>query len=267
MKRYGRVLLVLLLALTLGGCASRQSGSAADSAMPQLVIGSDTYEPFYYLTVEDKPTGLDVELAEEACRRMGYEPVFREIVWEQKDELLANGEVDCLWGCFSMNGRESNYNWVGPYLYSRQMVLVRADSDIYTLADLKDRRVAVQATGKAEAALLSRIDVRIPELMEVYSMSTMSEVFACLRKGYVDAIAGHESALSVLAQSAPDTYRMLNESLSVSSLGVAFAKEDSSAVVEALRLTLEDMRQDGTVDQLVAKYGLDTKNVYQEDTP
>lgn len=40
--------------------------------------------------------GIDVEIAAEACRRIGYEPVFREIALDERFARLAAGEVDCL---------------------------------------------------------------------------------------------------------------------------------------------------------------------------
>ena len=54
--------------------------------------------------------------------------------------LTANeGAVDCLWGCFTMTDREDKYNWAGPYMYSRQIVVVNKDSGIENLADLKGK--------------------------------------------------------------------------------------------------------------------------------
>jgi tripartite-type tricarboxylate transporter receptor subunit TctC len=44
---------------------------------------------------------------------------------------------------FSVMTINFDYNWVGPYMYSRQMVVVPEDSPIETLADLTDGTVAV----------------------------------------------------------------------------------------------------------------------------
>ena len=139
-RKYLIALTVLMLALLPAACGAQEEPSGD---LPELVIGSDDYRPYNYLDENGQAAGVDVALATEACRRMGYEPVFRQISWDEKDLLLEIGQVDCLWGCFSMNGRENAYLWAGPYLYSDQVVAVRADSDICTLADLVDRRVAV----------------------------------------------------------------------------------------------------------------------------
>ena len=59
-----------------------------------------------------------------------------------------------------MNGREDKYQWAGPYLYSRQMVAVRKESEINTIQDLEGKRIAVQATTKAEDLFLHNIAFR-----------------------------------------------------------------------------------------------------------
>lgn len=92
-----------------------------------------------------------------------------------------------------MNGRENDYEWAGPYLYSRQVVAVRSDSQIYALKDLEGKRAAAQATTKASGVFLHEIDSPVPQLKQVNCFSTTEELFAALRKGYVDAIAGHEA--------------------------------------------------------------------------
>lgn len=78
--------------------------------MPIVVGGEDNYPPYNYLDVNGNPTGIDVELATEAFHRMGYEPVFSYINWEDKKTLLDNGEIDCIWCSFSIEGREDSIN-------------------------------------------------------------------------------------------------------------------------------------------------------------
>ena len=57
--------------------------------------------------------------------------------------MLEKGEIDCVAGCFTMTGRENQYNWAGPYMKSRQVVAVNPSSDITSLADLEGKVVAV----------------------------------------------------------------------------------------------------------------------------
>ena len=222
-KRICITALLLTGSLMLGGCGGKKEKST-DSELPEIVIGMDYFEPYSYQASDGEYKGIDVELAKEAFQRLGYQLKFENIVWEDKDELLADGTIDCLWSSYSMNGREDKYQWAGPYLYSRQMVAVRAESEIWKIQDLKGKRIAVQATTKAEDLFLHNIDSDLPQMEQVNCFSTTNELYAALRKNYVDAIAGHEAMLNSLVEDGEGVYRMLEESIYTSELGVADRK-------------------------------------------
>ena len=251
--------IVVTAAFLLSGCATEEKADTAADNKKTIVIGYDGFDPYAYQDVNGDMAGIDVEIAKLAFGELGYEPVYKLINWEDKDSLLADGTVDCLWACFTMTDREDKYQWAGPYMYSRQMVAVRNDSGIYELSDLAGKRIAVQATGKAEMAFLNAADYGLPEVERVFSLSTTDEMYAILRKGYVDAIAGHEGMLGKIVNDGTDTYRMLEESIYVSGLGVAFEKGTHQELSEELAKVLLTMKTDGRIGQIAKKYGLDAE--------
>ena len=259
-KRICIAAFLLACSLILGGCGGKKE-KAADSELPVIVIGMDYFEPYSYQASDGKYKGIDVELAKEAFRRLGYQPKFEKIVWEDKDELLTDGTIDCLWSSYSMNGREDKYQWAGPYLYSRQMVVVKNESEIQTIQDLKGKRIAVQATTKAEDLFLHNIKADVPQMEQVNCFSTTNELYAALRKNYVDAVAGHEAMLGSLVQSGEGAYRMLKESLYKSELGVAFKKGMHEEAAAELTKTLKKMQDEGITEEIVTKYGLDADEI------
>ena len=259
-KRICITAFLLAGSLMLGGCGG-QKEKTADSELPEIVIGMDYFEPYSYQTSDGEYKGIDVELAQEAFQRLGYQPKFENIVWEDKDELLADRTIDCLWSSYSMNGREDKSQWAGPYLYSRQMVAVRAESEIKKVQDLKGKRVAVQATTKAEDLFLHNIDSDLPQMEQVNCFSTTNELYAALRKNYVDAIAGHEAMLNSLVQNGEGSYRMLEESIYTSKLGIAFKKGTHKELTEELTETLKEMQGEGITEKIVIKYGLDADKI------
>ena len=245
---------LLAASAALGGLSACGETDAKNSDLPQILIGSDTYPPYIYLNNDGTPAGIDVEIATEAFRRMGYAARFEVIDWEQKTALVESGAIDCIWGCFSMQGRETLYRWAGPYMVSRQVVAVNADSSIQSLRDLAGKTVMVQSTSKPEGIFLSGSDPRIPQTVEVFSIEDRSVQYAMLACGYVDAIAAHETAILQYMKDNNAVFRILEEPLLVTGLGVAFAKNDSRGLDHQLNDTFAQMREDGTLERIVGKY-------------
>lgn len=258
---------VCCLVLALGSCGGQtETETASHSDLPVILVGSDNYPPFHYEDANGQPTGIDVDLAKEAFRRMGYQAVFVTIDWEDKKDLVERGEIDCIWGSFSSDGRKDQYLWTEPYLYSRQVVAVRQDSDIQTLADLAGKRVAVQSTTKPEELFLAHTDPRIPRVAEVFSLQDRELIYPYLSKGYADALAAHETAILQCMSDYSLDYRILDEPLLTVGLGVAFARTDQRGLDKELSRTFEEMRADGSLEQIVGRY-LDEPQRLLEVTP
>lgn len=258
---------VCCLVLALGSCGGQtETERVTHSDLPVILVGSDNYPPFHYEDANGQPTGIDVDLAKEAFRRMGYQAVFVTIDWEDKKDLVERGEIDCIWGSFSSDGREDQYLWTEPYLYSRQVVAVRQDSDIQTLADLAGKRVAVQSTTKPEELFLAHTDPRIPRVAEVFSLQDRELIYPYLSKGYADALAAHETAILQCMSDYSLDYRILDEPLLTVGLGVAFARTDQRGLDKELSRTFEEMRADGSLEQIVGRY-LDEPQRLLEVTP
>ena len=267
------VAITLLLALALvgvfgvaiAGCSGPSDGASASSAkstasqaqkdnLKTLNVGSDLYPPFVYADEYGETVGLDVEILTEALARIGYKPKYQLIDWEKKKDMLASGELDCVMGSFTMTGREAEYRWAGPYLASRQVVAVDPESDIYTLADLEDKIVAVQSTTKPESILLNRLNENVPHIKELYSFSDRSYLNPALVEGLVDAISAHESSLLTYEKDYGVTYRILDEPLLEVGLGTAFDINDTRGIDIKLAKAYRDMLADGTMERLVSKY-------------
>ena len=247
------ILLVGIIAASLAGCKNTNI-TKKEREKPVITLGSDSYPPYNYLNEDGIPTGIDVELATEAFKRMGYQVDVVQINWEKKKELVESGEIDCIMGCFSMEGRLDDYRWAGPYIASRQVVAVNKSSDIYKLSDLEGKNLAVQSTTKPEGIFLNRTDERIPKLENLISLGHRELIYTFLGKGYVDAIAAHETSIIQNMKDYDSKFRILEEPLMTVGIGVAFAKNDTRGLDEKLNQTLEEMRMDGTSEKIIGKY-------------
>lgn len=254
-----RILLALCLSvLFLSGCGKNQSSVPVQNTeldLPYIKVGSDSYPPFIYVDENGDFSGIDVEIAKEAFRRLGYSVEFEIIPWEEKKELVDSGYVDCIWGAFSMLGeREKEYNWAGPYMIDRHVVATNYSSDIHTLKDLNGRFVAVQSTTRPEELFLSRSKANIPDVKEVYSFEDRNILCTMLGKGYIDAFAAHEFFIRQYMADNNMDFEILDEPLQISPLGVAFSKEDSRGLDKKLTLVFGQLNKEKFVDSVVFKY-------------
>ena len=267
LSKESKILLGSILgAALLAGCGCGKRVEIAENqngTLPQILVGSDDYPPYNFEDANGRPTGIDVDLAREAFGRMGYEPVFKYINWEEKKELVESGDIDCIWGSFTVDGREEDYNWAGPYMISRQVVAVNKDSNIYSLSDLEGKRIAVQSTTKPEGIFTAHMDSRIPKVQEVFSLQNRELIYPFLSKGYADAVAAHETAVLQYMKDYDLEYRILDEPLLTVGLGVAFSKNDTRGLDAELTETFKMMQEDGTTARIIGKY-LDNPENYLE---
>lgn len=243
-----------LISALFTGCAKEKRNEKQEDNLPKIIVGSDNYPPYNYIDTDGKATGIDVELATEAFKRMGYQAEFKMINWEEKKSLLENGKVDCIWGSFTMNGREADYKWAGPYMVSRQVIAVSKNSDIQSLEDLEDKIIAVQSTTKPEEIFRKHNDSHIPKVREVISVQNRELIYTFLSKGYADAVAAHETAILQYMSDYGLEYRILNEPLETVGLGVAFDKTDERGLDQKLNKVFQEMREDGTSEKIIGQY-------------
>ena len=112
---------VCCLALALGSCGGQtETETAAHSDLPVILVGSDNYPPFHYEDANGQPTGIDVDLAKEAFRRMGYQAMFVTIDWEDKKDLWSAGRSTASGAAFpSTAGRTSTSGLSHTYTAAR----------------------------------------------------------------------------------------------------------------------------------------------------
>lgn len=254
--------MVFLFVTGLTGC-NKSDVDKTDTKKQVITIGTDMYPPYTYLDENGTATGIDVELAKEAFKRIGYRVKFVQINWEKKKELVESGKIDCIMSCFSMEGRLDDYRWAGPYIASRQSVVVNKNSDIYSLSDLEGKNVAVQSTTKPEEIFLNHDDPRIPQLGNLISLGHRELIYTFLSKGYVDAVGAHEESIIQYMKDYDANFRILDEPLCVVGIGAAFAKDDNRGICEKLDKTFKAMRKDGTEKKIIGKY-LDNPEKYLE---
>ncbi|MBQ4257363.1 MAG: transporter substrate-binding domain-containing protein, partial [Oscillospiraceae bacterium] len=117
-----------------------------------FTVGFDAeFPPYGYQDESGEYVGFDLDLAQEVCKRNGWELVKQPIDWDSKDMELSTGAIDCIWNGFTIDGREDAYTWSVPYIDNSQVIVVKEGSGISAAADLAGKTVCVQADSSALA--------------------------------------------------------------------------------------------------------------------
>ncbi len=260
----GALLLCCMLLPGLAGCALLDK--AADnpaSDKPRLVIGlDDAYPPYGFRDDAGQIVGFDVDLAREVAQRNGWELVTEPIDWDAKDQLLNSGSIDCIWNGFTKEGREGKYAFSEPYMLNKQVVVVRANSGIQSLAGLAGKTVETQVDSSALHVLQDNQAGLADTFAKLDEIAEYNTAFMDLESGAVDAVACDLSVAEYQMAAKPGIFTMLEPALSEEHYAIAFKLGDD-ARVRQVNETLREMYKDGTVARIAQayeQYGLSMNN-------
>ncbi len=234
-------------------------GAAAATAFDgTLIVGFDQdFPPYGYVGDNGEYTGFDLELAQKVCEMEGWTYKPEPIAWDSKDALLNSGQITCIWNGFTIEGREKDYAFTDAYMENRQVIVVTANSNIKTLADLKGKNVVTQADSAA-LTLLSKDGSQADLGATFAKLDTIGEfntAFMSLQTGEYDAVAV-DYPVAVFNIGDSKDYVILDEPLNSEHFGVGFANTDAGKELAAkVQADLQKLDADGTVKTLCEKYG------------
>ena len=234
------------------------SSAAASSGAFTLVVGFDAeFPPYGYVGDDGKYTGVDLDLAKEVCARQGWEFQAEPIDWDAKDALLNAGTINCIWNGFTIEGREGKYAFSDPYMRNAQVLVVKANSDVKTLADLAGKHVMTQ-TDSAGLDVLTDEEGDYAAIAKTFAggapetLGDYNNIFMQLESGAVDAVVCDLSVAARQLAAKPDAFKQVEE-LNAETFGVGF-KLGNEDMAKKVSTSLKEMYADGTVAKVLEKY-------------
>lgn len=243
-------LAVGMMATVFTGCGKKDSKT--------FTVGFDAeYPPYGYMDENGDYTGFDLELAEEVCKLKGWTLVKQPIAWDNKDNELNSGSIDCIWNGFTINGREDDYEWSVPYVDNSQVIVVKADSGITSLSDLAGKTVGVQAASAALDVLTDEEGQKAlgDSFGKLQEFGDYNTAFAELMAGSVDAIAMDIGVAMYQIEGRGDEFVILDEHLNAEQYGIGF-KKGNTELKDEVESALRELKKNGKFDELAEKYGL-----------
>ena len=274
LKRIASAFLAGALVLSLAACggsastsaAASASGSAAGSASAaagsdldyikgkgKMVIGYTVYEPMNYTDADGNFTGFDTELATAVCAKLGVEPEFVEINWDTKVVELDAKSIDCIWNGMTLTDEiMANAACTKAYAKNAQVVVVKDGTEYASTADLVGKTVLAEAGSAGESAIQD--DENLSQA-DYVSKSVQTDCLMEVAAGTADAaILDLTLANAMIGEGTDYANLKIVDELNAEEYGVAFRKGSDAA--EAVNAAFDELKTDGTLEALAAKYDL-----------
>jgi len=236
--------------------ADTTSAAAADDSLTKVqtagifILGLDSaFPPMGFVDENNEIVGFDIDLAREVCKRMGVELKLQPIDWSSNILELNSGNIDCIWNGFSISEeRKAEVNFTDAYMQNRQVVIVRSDSNINSLADMAGKTLCLQAGSSAADALSANAEFKA-SLKQVVELTDNVTAFMELEGKTSDAILMDEIVAAYYITQNKKDYKILDESLADEQYGVGFRLNDNS-LRDEVNNQLKAMAADGTLAKI-----------------
>ncbi|HEY0948795.1 glutamate ABC transporter substrate-binding protein [Nocardioides sp.] len=206
---------------------------------------------------DDAPQGFDPEMGKILAASLGIAPediTWTETISDNREPFLRSGEVDLVIASYSITDeRRKVVGQTGPYYVTGQQLLVRSDSDIESVDDIKGQEVC-SVTGSTS------LDNVKAKGAKPRGFDTYSECVDQVLDGTVEAMTTDGAILLGYAAQHPDELQVVGDPFSEERYGIGYSK-DHPEMCEWINDTLTKSFEDGTwedaFDATLGKSGVD----------
>ncbi len=274
MKKIMFFLMAALLALSVAGCGGNQpangmqgkddsgtkqqtaeqpkSGLDEIKARGEIIVGLSAdyppYESHEMINGEDKIVGFDVDLAEALAKELGVKLKIVDTSYNGLIPMLESNKIDIIISGMSITPkRAESVDFSDSYYSGQNILLIKKDSDIASLDDLKDKTVGVQLgsiqeTGAQKAGL------------ETKAINLITDAVMELKNGKVDAVLVAKVVGDKFLDINDDLKGVYIEELSVDGDLAAAMKKGDKDLTGAVNKMLKDLKDSGEYDKLINKW-------------
>jgi ABC-type amino acid transport substrate-binding protein len=222
----------------------------------------DSSIPFSYLGADAQPTGFGweicgkvVEQVKKATGRADLKVATQAVTSVNRIPLMANGTIDIECGSTTNNSeRAKQVAFAVNYFYTGTRLLVRSDSAVKSMADLKGKRV-VSTTGTTNFQVMRRLNAERQLGFDLMGAKDHAESALLVQQGRADAFGMDDILLYGLRASAhnPADFAVVGEPLQVEPYAIMMRKDDP-AFKKLVDDTLVGLVKSGEFETLYRKW-------------
>ena len=246
---------LLLMIFFAAGCGGGQNSKDVNDPKfsGTLIIGiDDEYAPFGFRDKDGELVGFDIDMANEAAKRMGVKFEFKPINWNNKENELDAGNIDIIWnGCDITPERQERILYSKPYMDNRQILLMLKSSKFafHSEKDLAGKIVGTQAGSNSEDYIAVNKTL-LESFKDFKTYTTFKQAFADLSDGKVDVLIVDELAGRYELSKIPRKFEAIEVTIGpATELGIGFRKKDTQ-LRDRVQKVFDDMISDGTAKKI-----------------
>jgi glutamate transport system substrate-binding protein len=194
---------------------------------------------------DEMPAGFDVEMAKLLVADLCIDPTdtsavnYEETISDNREPYLESGRVDIVAASYSITDeRRQKVGQAGPYFITGQQVLVKADSDVESIEDLKGQEVCSASGSTSLENVTAAGAVGVPA--DTYSICAEQ-----VSDGSVPAMSTDGSILLGLAAQYDGELKVVGDEFSEERIGLGYSK-DRPEMCEWINGVLEKAYEDGS---------------------
>ena len=232
-----------------------------------ITVGTNAeFPPFEYIGNDGQPDGFDMAVIKAIGEAEGFEVKITNMEFKSLIASLSTGSLDAvIAGMTVTDERKQSVDFSDSYYTAKQCIVVPADSDIKSLADLNGKKIAVQegTTGDLLCTPAEDNDVITDASTEVKRFKKGTDAVVTLNNGGVDAVVIDKNPAETFVANNEGKLKLIEDETSTEEYAIAVGKGNSE-LLEKINSGLKKIKEDGTFDKLVAEYiGGET----EEETP
>ena len=226
-----------------------ESPADVDRSNGTLTMATNAEFPPYEFHDGDKIVGIDAEIAQAIADELGMELEIEDIAFDSIIPEIVSGKADmALAGMTVTEDRKASVDFSDTYATASQMIIVKEDSEIAGPDDLKGVTVGVQlgTTGDIYVSDLEADGTTVERYNKGF------EAVQALSQGKIDAVViDGEPAKTFVSET--DGLKILDEAFTDEEYAVA-VKKGNTELLDKVNGALETLKDNGTLDEIVAKY-------------
>ena len=231
-----KYIIFIFMCLLLCGCEKRED---------RLIMATEAgFAPYEYYS-DGKIVGVDVDIAREVAKELGKKLVVKDVSFDSIITEVRSGKSDIgAAGISYTDERAKSVDFSINYTKSKQVVVVRKDSNINSISDVRSKKIAVQLGSIADMYVSDEYSDSVIVRQKKYLAAIQD-----LKDNKVDVVVMDElPAMAILN----DNYnlRLLDEALAEDSYGIIVKKENKE-LLKVINEVIKRLKDDGKIDEYI----------------